>query len=125
MEHNAMTRRDCLLAQRRAMAVRGEALRWAKADTKHALQAQGIKLTAIPHKEIVAMAEARLLADAQYRAEIIAEARAVVDRWTAEGFFGKRAALAAHNSEVTCSEEGAANRTLPRTTTHAHNGATQ
>jgi hypothetical protein len=67
--------------------------RAAVAATKRGLQAQGRrKVSEVPMREIVAMAEARIVADAAYRAELIAEARAVVDQWTAEGFFGKRAA---------------------------------
>jgi hypothetical protein len=110
---------------RMGRAVRVEALRRAKADTKRALQAQGLKLAAIPHKEIVAAAEARLLANAAYRAKLIAEARAVVDRWTAEGFFGKRAALAAQNSEHLRNSESRDWRGLSLNETHAQNGATR
>jgi hypothetical protein len=77
-------------AQRQRMAVRVETLRRAKADTKAELRAQGIKPSQLAMREIVAMAEARLMADAQYRAKIIAEAKAIVDQWQAEGRFGKR-----------------------------------
>jgi hypothetical protein len=78
-------------AQRQSMnrAVRVLALQAAIKATKE-LRARGLKPQLIPHREIVAMAEARLMADAQYRAEIIAEAKAIVDRWQAEGRFGKR-----------------------------------
>jgi hypothetical protein len=93
--------REVRQAQRRAMAVRVEALRRAKAEIKHQLAAQGRrKVSQVPMREIVAAAEARLMADAAYRAELIAEARAVVDQWTAEGFFGKRAALSVRNATV-------------------------
>jgi hypothetical protein len=75
---------------RMGRAVRVEALRRAKAEIKHQLAAKGIKPQRLPMREIVAMAEARLMADAQYRAEIVAKAKAVVDQWHAEGRFGKR-----------------------------------
>jgi hypothetical protein len=51
-----------------------------------------VKLRSVPRREIIAMARARVMADADYRAKLIAEARPIVDQWTAEGFFGKRAA---------------------------------
>jgi hypothetical protein len=91
--------------------------------TKHELRARGLKPQLILHRHIVAMAEARLMADPGWRAKLVAEARPMVDRWTAEGFFGKRAAQTAHNSEVTCASEVAGNRPLLRTVSYAHNGA--
>jgi hypothetical protein len=120
-----MTTRDYRQAQRRAMAVRVEALRRAKADTKRAYQAQGIKLTAIPQKEIVAAAEARLLGDAAYRAKLIAEARAVVDQWTAEGFFGKRAAQSVQHSQDLHKDERPEPQALPLCEYRERNGAAQ
>jgi hypothetical protein len=69
------------------------------------------------------MARARLFEDAAYRAKLIAEARPIVDQWTAEGFFGKQAALAAHNLRHTVRSEGPAAQGLPLHATHAHNGA--
>jgi hypothetical protein len=72
--------------QRRAMAVRVEALRRAKAEIKRQLAARGVKSQRLPMREIVAMAEAYILA----HREIIADARAEVERWEAEGFFGPR-----------------------------------
>ena len=44
----------------------------------------------MPHREIIAAADAYL---ADHRAELIAEATPIVERWQAEGFFGKRARL--------------------------------
>jgi hypothetical protein len=112
------------IAMRQARAVRVETIRRAKAKVKHELAAQGRrKVSQVPMREIVAAAEARLLADAAYRAKLIAEARAVVDRWTAEGFFGKRAALAAHNSRISSKEERPATQGLSLNETHAQNGA--
>ena len=40
-----------------------------------------VKLSEVPAREITAMAEARLLEDVEYRAKLIAEAKAVVERW--------------------------------------------
>jgi hypothetical protein len=80
------------LAQRQARAVAVLVRRSAVEATKHQLAARGIKRGSVPMRDLVAMAEARLVADVAWRAKLIAEARAVVDQWTAEGFFGKRAA---------------------------------
>jgi hypothetical protein len=71
-------------------AVRIEALRRAKAEIKRAIAARGLKPQSFAMREIVAMAEARLLADAAYRAELVAEARKVVAIWEAEGYFKPR-----------------------------------
>jgi hypothetical protein len=62
--------------------------------TKQQPRAQGLRPQCMAHREIVAAAEEYL---AGHRAELIAEAVAVVDRWQAEGFFGKRAALSVRN----------------------------
>jgi hypothetical protein len=87
------------LAERQAHAVAVLVRRSAVEATKRELRAKGLKPQHFAMREIVAMAEARLLVDAAHRAKLIAEARKVVDRWTAEGFFGKRASAAAHNFE--------------------------
>jgi hypothetical protein len=60
---------------------------------KDRLRRQGIKLSRVPHHHIERLARARLFEDGEYRARLIAEARPIVDQWTAEGFFGKQAAL--------------------------------
>ena len=81
-------------AQRLLLATRVEALRRARAEVKAAIQREGrIKLSAVPAREITALAEAYVLAHRR----VIVEARASVEQWRVEGFFGKRAALAAHN----------------------------
>jgi hypothetical protein len=86
------------LAQRQAQAVRVLCERRAQEEIKDTIRRQGkIKLSKVPRREIIAMARARLFEDADYRAKLIAEARPIVDQWTAEGFFGRRAALAAHD----------------------------
>ena len=78
------------LAQRQAQAVRVLAMHAAKRDVKDRLRREGkVKLSRVPQHEIIAMAKARLFEDAEYRAKLIAEARPIVDQWTAEGFFGK------------------------------------
>jgi hypothetical protein len=57
--------------------------------TKAELHAQGLKPSHIPHCQIVARANEYL---AQHRTELIAEAKATVERWRVEGVFGKRCA---------------------------------
>jgi hypothetical protein len=111
-------------AQRRAMAVRVEALRRAKADTKAELRAQGIKPSQLAMREIVAASKARLLADAAYRAELIAEARKVVAVWEAEGYFKPRRAAVQH-LQVMHSERRPEPQALPLCETHERNGATR
>jgi hypothetical protein len=76
-----MNRAVMILARRRAIK-----------ETKRQLAARGLKLANYSHREIVAMAEAQLLADVQHRAEIIAGAKAIVDAWHAEGYFKQRRA---------------------------------
>ena len=74
-------------AERMRIAVRVEALRRARAEVKAAIQREGrIKLSAVPAREITAMAEAYVLS----HREIIAEARARVEQWHAEGVFAPR-----------------------------------
>jgi hypothetical protein len=69
------------------------ALQRAIKEVKAAIQRQGRrKLSQMPKREIVAMAE-EYLAE---HPELIAEAKETALRWAAKGFFGKRAALAAH-----------------------------
>jgi hypothetical protein len=65
---------------------RQAALKVAKAK----LQAQGLRPTHFSHRELVVRADAYL---DQHREELIADAKQIVARWQAEGFFGKRAKL--------------------------------
>jgi hypothetical protein len=58
--------------------------------TKHQLRAEGLKPTHYSHRDIVIRAEAYL---AEHREELIAEAKEIVERWQAEGFFGRCARL--------------------------------
>ena len=76
-------------AQRQAMgrAVMVAAPQRAIKEAKRQLAARGLKLANYSHREIVAMAEE---ADAQRRAKIIAEAKAIVTVWEAEGYFRSR-----------------------------------
>ena len=55
---------------------------------KHALRAQGHKPDRMHRWQINEVGEAYLAA---HRAELIAEAKVTIERWAAEGFFGKRA----------------------------------
>jgi hypothetical protein len=57
---------------------------------KHALRAQGHKPDRMHRYEIAEVGEAYL---AVHRAELIAEAKVIIERWREEGFFGKRAKL--------------------------------
>ncbi len=112
------------LAQRQAQAVRVLAMHTAKRDVKEAIRREGkVKLRSVPQREIVALANAKVMADAAYRAKLIADAKLIVEQWTAEGFFGRRAALAAHNLRHTVRLEVPAAQPLPMHATHAHNGA--
>lgn len=63
--------------------------------TKRQLQAQGFRPTHFSHRDLLIKADEYLAA---HRAELIAEARQIVERWTAEGFFGKRARAAVHKT---------------------------
>ena len=56
--------------------------------TKRGLKAQGLTRP-LPPRDILPLANAYLAA---HREELISEAKAVVERWAREGFFGKRCA---------------------------------
>ena len=72
------------------MAVRVEAMRRAREEVKAQNRREGrIKLCSVPAREITAMAEAYVLA----HREIIAEARARVKQWHAQGVFGPRGGI--------------------------------
>ena len=69
-------------AERMRIAVRVEAQRRAREEVKAQIRRGGrVKLSEVPAREITAMAEARLIEDVEYRAKLIAEAKAVVERW--------------------------------------------
>jgi hypothetical protein len=74
------------LRTRRQIAIAVIAQRAAIRETKAAMQRQGRKPATIPHREIVAAANEYA---AQHRAELIAEAKQIVAKWEAEGFFGR------------------------------------
>jgi hypothetical protein len=59
-------------------------------EAKHQLSAQGLRPSHFSHRDLVIRAEAYL---AEHREELIAEAREIVERWQAEGFFGKRGGI--------------------------------
>jgi hypothetical protein len=59
----------------------------ARQAVKDAIRRRGEKVSSFPACEITTMAKAYL---AEHR-EVITEAKATVEQWTAEGFFGKRA----------------------------------
>ena len=83
-------------AERMRMATRVEALRRAREEVKAQIRREGrIRLSQVPPREITAMAEAYVLA----HREIIVEARARVEQWRVEGFFGKTAQNLQHLSK--------------------------
>ena len=84
-------------AQRQAQAVRVLAMLAAKREVKDRLRREGKKLSKVPRREIERLARDRVMADAAYRAGLIAEAERVVEEWRIEGFFGKQAALSVRN----------------------------
>ena len=70
------------LAQRQLQAVRVLCERRAQEEIKDQIRRQGkVKLRSVPRREIIAMARGKLIADADYRPRLIAEARAIVERW--------------------------------------------
>jgi hypothetical protein len=106
-------------SQRQAQAVRVLCEGRAREEIKDQIRRQGkVKLSRVPARVITALARARLFEDAEYRARLIAEAKAVVEQWRAEGFFGKRAAQR--------NKPGSAEpQALPLCETHDRNGATR
>jgi hypothetical protein len=82
------------IAQRRHHAIVVLAIQRAKKAVKAQLQAQGHKVAHYSAKEIAVMADQYL---SQHRHELIVEAIGIVERWTAEGVFGKRAQRAAES----------------------------
>ena len=81
-------------AERQRMATKVEAMRRAREEVKAQIRRESrIKVCQVPPREITSMAEAYVLA----HREIIVEARARVERWRIEGFFGKQAALSVRN----------------------------
>ena len=54
--------------------------------TKAQLRSAGLKVSHFSRRDLVVRAEAYL---AQHREELIAEAKVVVERWQAHGFFGR------------------------------------
>jgi len=66
------------------MAVNVLARQAAIKATKRQLLAQGLGPTHLSHRELVIRAEQYL---AEHRAELVAEAKQIVERWQAAGFF--------------------------------------
>jgi hypothetical protein len=67
----------------------------ARREVKLALQRRGIKVHTIAARDISVMADEYAAA---HRAELINEAKEIVERWRCEGFFGKRALQCANLS---------------------------
>jgi hypothetical protein len=81
---------DAQLRASMSLATNVLALQRAMGFAKRQLQAQGMRPSHFSHRDLRVRAEAYLAA---HRAELIAEAKLVVERWRVEGFFGKRAKL--------------------------------
>jgi hypothetical protein len=63
-------------------------------EVKAAIRREGwVKLSTLPHREIVARAEEMMLTDVPRRAKIIAKAKRIVEQWHAEGVFGPRGGI--------------------------------
>ena len=115
-------------AQRQAQAVRVLVMHAAKREVKDAIRCEGkVKLSRVPQREIIAMARERVMAGAAYRARLVAEAKPIVEQWTAEGFFGKRAAQRQleRNSKDLHKQRSAEPQALLLCETHDRNGATR
>jgi hypothetical protein len=109
-------------AQRQAIAVQVLCERRAREEIKDQIRRQGkVKLSRVPHREITAMARARLFEDAEYRSRLIADAKRVVEQWRAEGFFGK----AVQHSQDLHKPRSAEPQPLLLCETHDRNGATR
>jgi hypothetical protein len=91
-----MSRAVIVLARRRAIK-----------EAKRQLAARGLKPAHFAMREIVVMAKEIVLADAQYRAEVIAEAKAMVDRWHAEGVFGPRGGIRSRRATLSSHAQSA------------------
>ncbi len=81
------------LEARRRRAVATVVQQGAIRAVKRQLQMRGLKPQYISRREIVAAPNEYLRDHPSIRAELIAEAREIVDQWQAKGFFGKRAQL--------------------------------
>ena len=107
-------------AERMRVAVRVEAQRRAREEVKGKIRREGrIKLGEVPSREITAVAEALVIADAEYRGKLIAEAKRVVEQWRVEGFFGK----AVQHSQDLHNARRPEPQPLPLCDTHDRNGA--
>ena len=70
------------LAQRQVQAVRVLAQQSAMREIREQIRREGrVKLSKVPLHHIQRLARARLEEDAAYRAELVAEAKAIVDSW--------------------------------------------
>ena len=59
-------------------------------EAKVKLQAQGLRVSQFSQRDLVTRAEAYL---AEHRAELIEDAKEIVDHWQAAGVFGKRGGI--------------------------------
>ena len=69
-------------AQRQWIAVQVLCERRAQEEIKDQIRREGrVKLRSVPRRDIVRLARERVMADAAYRAKLIAEAKLIVERW--------------------------------------------
>jgi hypothetical protein len=96
----------------------------AKPEVKEAIRREGkVKLSRVPQREITARARERVMADAAYRARLIAQAKQIVEEWR-EGHFGKAAQHQfERNSKHSSNSRRPAAQRLPLNECHAQNGA--
>jgi hypothetical protein len=78
--------RNATLAASMSLATNVLAQQAALRAARRQLQAQGLRVSQFSRRELTLRAEACLAA---HREELIAEAREIVERWQAEGVFGK------------------------------------
>jgi hypothetical protein len=78
------------LSQTLTFATHTRALQVATWAAKHQLRAKGLRVSDFTGAQLRAYGEAYLAA---HRAELIPEAKALVEQWRRNGFFGKRAAV--------------------------------
>jgi hypothetical protein len=95
-------------------------------EAKRHLAARGLKPAHYAMREIAAMAKEIMLTDAERRAKIIAEAKVIVARWEAEGYFKpKRAARSVQHLQDLHKEERPDPQGPPLCEYRDRNGATR
>jgi hypothetical protein len=90
---------------------------------KEALRARGLRITAFSHREIGLLAVEYAKRNG---AELLNDAAETIERWRAEGFFGKRARAIGNVPRLAPLAQSVRNppqlRTLPASEAHEHRG---